>query len=33
MLGWPLEELFEKTLSAMRETEKTVQTESEELTK
>ena len=33
MLGWPLEELFEKTLSAMRETEKSVQTESEELTK
>ena len=33
MLGWPLEELFEKTLSAMRETEKTVLTESEELTK
>ena len=33
MLGWPLEELFEKTLSAMRETEKSVLTESEELTK
>lgn len=33
MLGWPLEELFEKTLSAMRETEKAVQTEAEELTK
>ena len=33
MLGWPLEELFEKTLSAMRETEKAVQTEAKELTK
>lgn len=33
MLGWPLEELLEKTLSAMRETEKAVQTEAEELTK
>ena len=33
MLGWPLEELFEKTLSAMRATEKAVQTESEELAK
>ena len=33
MLDWPLEELFEKTLSAMRETEKAVQTEAEELTK
>lgn len=31
MLGWPLEELFEKTLSAMRETEKAVQTEAAEL--
>ena len=33
MLDWPLEELFEKTLSAMRETEKAVQTEAKELTK
>lgn len=33
MLGWPLEELFEKTLSAMHETEKAVQTEAKELTK
>ena len=33
MLGWPLEDLFEKTLSAMRATEKAVQTEAEELAK
>lgn len=33
MLDWPLEELFEKTLSAMRETEKAVQNEAKELTK
>lgn len=33
MLGWPLEALFEKTLSAMRATEKAVQTEAEALAK
>ena len=33
MLGWPLEELFEKTLSAMRETENSVQAEAAALTR